>query len=191
MLYNVFMNEAKVRQQMDQVVELFKNDIATIRTGRATPALIEDVFVSVYGGQQKMRLKELGTISVPDPRSLTLQPWDASILAEIKNGILAAGLGLTPIVDKNIIRISLPLLTEEQRENYNRLLSRKTEAARVMIRNIRSEQRYKLQEKQRDKDISEDEFHRLEKQLQKITDEYVSKIEEAAAGKEKEIGGNS
>lgn len=191
MLYNVFMNETEVRQQMDKVVELFKNDIATIRTGRATPALIEDVFVSVYGGQQKMRLKELGTISVPDPRSLTLQPWDASILAEIKNGILAAGLGLTPIVDKNIIRISLPLLTEEQRKDYSRLLSRKTEAARVMIRNIRSEQRYKLQEEQRDKEISEDEFHRLEKQLQKITDEYVSKIEEAAAGKEKEIGGNS
>jgi len=185
------MDEARVRQQMDQVVELFKEDIATLRTGRATPALIEDITVSVYEGQQKMRLKELGAITTPDPRTLTFQPWDATILKEIKNGITAANLGFQPVIDGQLIRIVLPPLTEEQRNDYLKLLGRKTEAARVMIRDIRGEERHQLQEQQKAKEISEDVFRRQEEQLQKLTDEYIAQINELASVKEKEIRGES
>ncbi|MCD6225739.1 ribosome recycling factor [bacterium] len=185
------MNEEKIRQQMEEVIELFKEDIATIRTGRATPALIENISVSVYGGQQKLTLKELGTINVTGPRALSFQPWDVSIIAEIKNGILNSGAGLNPVIDNNIIRLSLPPLTQEQREDYLKLLGRKTEAARVMIRDIRTKERYQLQQQLREKQISEDEFHRLEEQLQKITDEFIEKIDQIAAEKEKEIRGEA
>jgi ribosome recycling factor len=183
------MDERRVREQMDRVVELFREDIATIRTGRATPALLEDIRVSVYEGRQQLSLKELGTISVSDPRTLVFQPWDVSIIAEIKNGIISAAAGLTPKVENNMIIITLPPLTEEQRQDYVKLLHKKTEAAKVMIRNIRGEQRRRLLEEEKNKSISEDEFHRLEEQLQKITDEYIEKIDSISSKKEQEIRG--
>jgi ribosome recycling factor len=183
------MNENEIKQKMEQVVDLYAEDIATIRTGRATPALIEEIEISVYGGQQKMKLKQLGSVTVPDARSLVFQPWDGSIINEIKNGIVNSGTGLTPAVDGTIIRISLPPLTTEQREEYIRLLSKKTEAVRVMIRNVRSDERKELQDQLKEKLISEDEFKRFEDQLQKFTDEYIEKVEAKEAVKEKEIRG--
>jgi len=183
------MNEKEIHSQMDQVLDLFRQDIGTIRTGRATPALIEDIMVAVYKGQQKLTLKELGAISVPDARSLTFQPWDTSIIKEIKNGILVSNANFNPAIDGQLIRISLPPLTQEQREDYLKLLAKKTEGCRIMIRDIRSETRYQLQEQQRNKQISEDEFHRLETLLQKITDEYTKSIEKITQAKGKEIRG--
>lgn len=174
---------------MQKAIEIFRDDIATIRTGRATPALIEDIRVSVYGGQQQLSLKELGTISVSDARTLIFQPWDASILREIKNGIAAAGVGLTPKVENNVIIITLPPLTEEQREEYIRLLHKKAEAARVMVRSIRGEERRVLLDKKQKGEISEDKFHRFEEQLQKITDEFVEEINQISSRKEQEIRG--
>jgi ribosome recycling factor len=181
-------NFSEVRVRMDKIVSLFVNDIASIRTGRATPGLIENVVVTVYGGQ-KMRLIELGSIGVPDVRSLTFQPWDQALIREISNGIAVANIGMTPIVDGQIIRMSLPMLTVEQREDYIKLLGRKLEAARVMVRDARADFRSDLQSAKQTKEVSEDEFKRDETELQKITDEFVKKLEELAKKKEVEIRG--
>lgn len=177
-----------VKLRMGKILSLFVNDISSIRTGRATPGLIENVVVTVYGGQ-KMKLIELGSIGVPDVRSLTFQPWDQTLIREIANGIMAAGTGMNPIVDGSLIRMNLPMLTVEQREDYVKLLGRKLEAARVMIRDARGDYRSGLQKAKQDKTVSEDEFKRDETELQNITDEYIKKIEEVSGKKEVEIRG--
>lgn len=181
-------NFTDVKTRMDKITALFSNDIASIRTGRATPGLIENVVVTVYDGQ-KMRLIELGSIGVPDVRSLTFEPWDQALIREINNGIMAANIGMTPVVDGQVIRMSLPMLTVEQREDYAKLLGRKLEGARVMLRDARADFRAHLQRAKQDKEVSEDEFKRDETELQKTTDLYVAKIEELAKKKELEIRG--
>lgn len=181
-------NFTDVKSRMEKITALFINDIASIRTGRATPGLIENVVVTVYGGQ-KMRLIELGSIGVPDVRSLTFEPWDQTLIREIANGITAANIGMMPNVDGNIIRMSLPMLTVEQREDYVKLLGRKLEGARVMIRDARGDFRSDLQRAKQDKTISEDEFKKDEAELQKTTDGYIKKIEEISSKKESEIRG--
>ena len=173
---------------MEKIAALFANDIGSIRTGRASPGLIENVVVEVYGGQ-KMRLIELGSIGVPDVRTLTFQPWDQSILREINNGIAAANIGMNPTVDGQLIRLSLPMMTVEQREDYIKLLGRKLEGARGMIRDARSDERRRLIEEKQSKVISETEFNQDENQLQKITDEHIDMLEEIAKKKEEEIRG--
>ena len=177
-----------VKLRMGKILSLFINDTSSIRTGRATPGLIENVVVTVYGGQ-KMKLIELGSIGVPDVRSLTFQPWDQTLIREIANGIMAAGTGMNPVVDGSLIRMNLPMLTVEQREDYVKLLGRKLEAARVMIRDARGDYRSGLQKAKQDKTVSEDEFKRDETELQNITDEYIKKIEEVSGKKEVEIRG--
>lgn len=177
-----------VKIRMGKVLSLFVNDIASIRTGRATPGLIENIVVTVYGGQ-KMKLIELGSIGVPDVRSLTFQPWDQALIREIANGIMVANTGINPVVDGQLIRMSLPMLTVEQREDYIKLLGRKLEAARVMVREARGDYRSDLQKARQEKAVSEDEFKRDETELQKITDEFVKKLEEVASKKEVEIRG--
>lgn len=181
-------NFTDVKTRMDKITNLFVNDIASLRTGRATPGLIENVVVTVYGGQ-KMKLIELGSIGVPDVRSLTFEPWDQTAIREISNGIAAANIGMTPNVDGNIIRMSLPMLTVEQREDYIKLLGRKLEGARVMIRDARADFRNDLQSAKQAKTISEDEFKKDETELQKTTDLYIGKLEEIAKKKEIEIRG--
>jgi len=173
---------------MEKITALFINDIASIRTGRATPGLIENVVVVVYGSQ-KMRLIELGSIGVPDVRSLTFQPWDQTLIREIANGITAANTGMNPAIDGTIIRMNLPMMTMEQREDYAKLLGRKLEGARVMVRDARADFRNDLQKGKQDKSVSEDEFKRNETELQKITDEFVKNLEELAGKKEIEIRG--
>ena len=178
----------KLRERMDKIVAIFTEDSSTIRTGRANPGLIENVAVSVYDGQT-MKLKELGSISVPDVRSLMFTPWDQTVISEIKNGIMAANLGFSPVVDGTVIRMALPQLTTEQREDYVKLLGRKLEGARVMIRDARGDERKELMDAKNEKVISEDEFKRDEVELQKITDEFIAKLEQMATRKEKEIRG--
>ncbi len=171
---------------MMKIGDLFLNDIGSIRTGRATPGLIENVVVTIYGGQ-KMRLIELGSISVPDVRTITFQPWDQTLIREIANGIAAANIGMTPVVDGNIIRMSLPMMTTEQRDDYVRLLGRKLEGARGMIRDARADFRKKMIDAKNAKTISEDEAKKDETELQKVTDLYMGKLEEMAKKKELEI----
>ena len=152
---------AQVSQRMDKILEIFSEDITSIRTGRATPGLIENVVVEVYNGQ-KMKLVELGSISVPDVRSLVFEPWDKTVLREISNGIQAANIGMMPIVDGELIRFNLPMLTVEQREDYIKLLGRKLEGAKNMLRDARGDFRKKIMDAKNDKEISEDEFKRDE-----------------------------
>ena len=179
-------NFTDVSARMNKIKDLFVNDIASIRTGRATPGLIENVVVTVYEGQ-KMKLQELGSISIPDVRSITFEPWDQAIIREISNGIQAANIGMTPAVDGQLIRMSLPMLTVEQREDYVKLLGRKLEGARGMIRDARADFRKKLMDAKNDKTVSEDEFRRDETELQKMTDDFVGQLEEVAKKKEVEI----
>ena len=181
-------NFTDVNTRMGKITDLFLNDIGSLRTGRATPGLIENVVVTVYGAQ-KMKLIELGSISAPDVRSLTFQPWDQGLIREISNGISAANIGMTPVVDGQLIRLSLPMLTQEQREDYVKLLGRKLEGARGMVRDARADYRKKLMDAKNDKTISEDEFKRDETELQKITDEFVKKLEDLSGKKEVEIRG--
>ncbi|MBP9817574.1 ribosome recycling factor [Candidatus Shapirobacteria bacterium] len=176
-----------VTTRMGKIVDLFLNDIGSIRTGRATPGLIENVMVTSYG--QKMKLIELGSISVPDVRSLTFQPWDQALLKEICNGIQAANIGMNPVVDGQLIRMALPMLTQEQREDYVKLLGRKLEGARGMIRDARADFRKKLMDGKNAKTVSEDEFKRDETELQKITDQFTGRLEEISKKKEVEIRG--
>lgn len=172
---------------MQKSVDHFKTEIASIRTGRATPALIENVVCSAYGGASRLTIKELGTIATVDAQTLMVQPWDPSVLGEIRQGILAANIGLTPVIDNNIIRISVPSLSAERRNEYVKLLHQKMEQAKVSIRNIRADKKKEIQDSFENKEVSEDEKFRAEGELQKITDEYIAKIDGLSAKKEQEI----
>lgn len=181
------MDESQVYSKMQKVLELVATDIASVRTGRATPALVEDISVAVYGGTQKLKVQELATITIPDPQMLIIAPWDKSIIGEIRQGILAANIGLNPSLDGEIIRLSLPAMTSEDREKYVKLLSTKLENGRIMIRQIRGDVMHDLKKAFEEKEITEDEKFAKEKRLQEITDENIKKIEEMGEGKKSEL----
>ena len=181
------MDETQIHSKMQQVLDLIASDVASIRTGRAMPSLIEELGVSVYGGTQKLKIQELATISVPDSQTLILDPWDKSIIGEIRQGILSANIGMNPVIDGQVIRISLPPLTTEDREKYVKLLSTKLENARIMIRQIRGDVMHEIKKRFEEKEISEDEKFAQEKRLQEITDEFIKKIEEIGEKKKNEL----
>ena len=172
---------------MQQVVNLIVSDVGSIRTGRATPSLVEDVTVNVYGGQQKLKVQELATISAPDTQTILIDPWDKSIIGEIRQGIMAANIGMNPSMDGEVIRISLPPLTTEDREKYVKLLSTKLENARIMIRQIRGDVMHDIKKLFEEKELSEDEKFAQEKKLQEITDEFVGKINDIGEKKKQEL----
>jgi ribosome recycling factor len=181
------MNEDEVHKRMSAVEELISSDVASIRTGRATTALIEDLQIDVYGGAQKLKVNELGTITAPDPQTIIIDPWDKSIIGEIRKGIEVANIGMTPSVDGEIIRMVLPPMTTEDREKYVKLLNTKIENGRIMTRQIRGEFMKEIKEGFEKKEISEDEKFSYEKQLQQITDKFIGKLEEIGTAKEAEI----
>lgn len=181
------LDESQVKSRMQQVLDLVVSDISSIRVGRATPALVEGLQVLVYGGQQKLKINELATISVLDSQTLEIDPWDKSIIGEIKQGILSAGIGLTPVINGEKIRISIPPLTSEDREKYIRLLSAKLESGRVMIRQIRAGFLKEIQRAFEEKEIGEDEKFAQEKNLQEITDDFIAKINEQGEKKKEEL----
>lgn len=181
------MDEASLTSRMQQVINLITSDIGSIRTGRATPALVEGLVVAVYGGTQKMKIQELGSISVPDPQTLIIDPWDKSIIGEIRQGILAANVGMNPAIEGEIIRISLPALTTEDREKYVKLLSTKIENGKVMLRQIRGDAMHDIKKKFEAKELTEDEKFGDEKKLQELTDQFVKKIDEMGDHKKGEL----
>jgi ribosome recycling factor len=181
------MDEEKIRSKMQEVYDMVAADISSIRTGRATPGLVEDLEVSVYGGQQTLKINELASINTPDVQTIVIEPWDKSIIGEIRKGILTANIGLNPSIDGEIIRINLPPLTTEDREKYIKLLGTKVENGRIMIRQIRNDGMRDIKEEFESDNLSEDEKFRQEKELQKITDEFTEKIEKAAERKEEEL----
>ena len=181
------MNEDEVRSKMQESLNLILADIAAIRTGRVTPSLVENIVVSAYGGQQRLKVNELANITATDPQTLVIDQWDKSIIGDIKKGIEAANVGLNPMIDGEIIRISLPTMTTEDREKYVKLLSTKLENGKVMVRQVRGDAMRDIKESFENKDISEDEKFGQEKKLQQITDEFVGGIEESGEKKEKEL----
>jgi ribosome recycling factor len=148
---------------------------------------VDDLAVLVYGGQQKLKIKELATVTSPDHQSLVIDPWDKSIIGEIRQGILSANIGMNPSIDGQIIRIAFPPMTTEDREKYTKLLGVKLEGGRVMIRQIRQDGMHDIKKSFEDKTISEDEKFAAEKKLQEITDEFVGKINEMGEKKKAEL----
>ena len=181
------MDESLVRSKMQQAVELVTSDIGAIRTGRATSALVEGLTIPVYGGAQKLKVQELATISAPDTQTLVIDPWDKSIIGEIRQGIAAANIGMNPMIDGELIRVTMPPLTTEDREAYARLLSTKLENGRIMIRQVRGEAMHEIKKRFEEKELSEDEKFAQEKRLQEITDEFIGKIDEAGEKKRQEL----
>lgn len=181
------MDEALVRSKMQQVLNLITNDISSLRTGRATPSLVENIICPAYGGTQRLKVQELATITAPDPQTLNISPWDKSIIGDIRKGIMEANVGLNPIIDGELLRIAFPPLTTEDREKYVKLLSQKLEGGRIMIRQQRGEAMQEIKKKFEAKEVSEDEKFADEKKVQEITDEFVNKINEVGERKKQEL----
>lgn len=177
----------QARERMLKALEHLRLELAQIRTGRATPALLEDLSLAVYGGTQKLTVKELAAISAPEPGQLTVSPWDKTITEEIATGIAKANIGLNPIVDGDLIRIKIPPPSEERRADLIRQLSQKVELYKIEIRQIRHEVLEDLRTKKTTGEISEDEEKRLEKQLQELVSEFTEQIDLLKQAKEKEI----
>jgi ribosome recycling factor len=170
---------------MEKAVEAMRREFTSVRTGKATPALLDTVRVDAYGS--KMPINQVGTVSAPEPRLLIVQPWDKGLLKAIETGITNADLGLNPSNDGNIIRVPIPQLTEERRKDMVKLLHKLAEEGRVAIRHARQEANKELKKKQSDHDISEDDAHRQMEQVQKLTDEYIAKIDQLLKSKEQEV----
>ena len=179
--------EVFARENMQKVLDLLMTDLATVRTGRATSSLIENIIVTVYAGSTSLTIKELATIATADPQTLVLTPFDPSIAGEIQKGILEANVGLNPSCDGQIIRISIPPLSEERRRELIHLMRQKLESGRIMVRQARHEAMAQIKKDFESKAISEDDRQRLEKQTQIITDEFVSHIDSLGAKKEEEL----
>ncbi len=171
--------------KMKKTIEILAQEFLRIRTGRANPALLDGIKIDYYGTQ--IPLKQIASIGVPEPRTLVIQAWDKSAVPEIEKAIYKADLGLTPSVEGNIVRINLPPLTEERRKELIKLVSKLAEDSRVAVRNIRRDAIEKLKKMEKEKEISEDDFHVAQKKIQELTDKYIEKIEEILKKKEKEI----
>src|SRR3989344_3156102 len=151
------MDEPTINSKMQQVVALVSSDISGIRTGKASSAIIESLEIMVYGGQQRMKINELGTITVPDAQTIVIDPWDKSIIGDIRKGLDLANIGLNPSIDGNIIRLTLPPLTTEDRDKYVKLLHTKLESGKIMIRQIRADFMHDIKKSFEDKSITEDD----------------------------------
>ena len=173
------------RKDFDAVIEWAKGEAAAIRTGRANPDMVSDIVVDYMG--TPLRIKELAAISTPEPRSLLIQPWDKGALAAIEKGIRESSLGLAPVVDGTSVRLTIPSLTQERRQEYVKLLGQKIEEARIRIRHVREEILKKVQQAVKDKEAREDDARHAKDELQKIVDELHAKLEEMTKKKEQEL----
>lgn len=178
---------AYTRAQLQKVLEVIRNDIATIRTGRATPALVENIVVKAYGGSAHMRVVELATIAATDTQTLVITPFDASIIQEIAKGIQETNVGLNPVVDGQVIRISLPPLSADRRQELIKAMKQKLENGKIMVRQVRHEKMDAIKKLHTDKTITEDEQGRLEKDVQKLVDETIETTESLGKKKEEEL----
>jgi ribosome recycling factor len=171
--------------RMKKAVQALQDELVTIRTGRASPALIERLHVEYYGVSTP--LNQIATISAPEARLLVVQPWDHSVLGAIEKAILKSDLGLNPTNDGRVIRVMIPYLSEERRKELIKIVHKKAEEGRVAIRNCRRDGLEDLQKLQKDKLISEDDFKRGKEELQKLTDRFIERVDEVAGNKEEEI----
>lgn len=181
------MNLDQLKQGMQKVVDVIKVDLGTVRTGRASPALVENVVIHAYGGTQNLKVIELAQIATQDAQTLVITPYDSSIIGEISKGLMEGNIGLTPIIDGQIIRISIPLLTEERRQQLVALVNQKLEGGKVQIRQVRHEAMSEVKKQLNDKTISEDEMFHAEKEIQKLTDETIAELDSLGKKKEEEL----
>ena len=173
------------RRRMQKSLKTFKEELARVRTGRASVSLLESIKVDYYG--TKMPIPQMATVTVQEARHIVIQPWDASTIKAIERAIMESDLGLTPTTDGQTIRLTVPPLTEERRKDLVKLVRKMAEEARIAIRNIRRELMDELKKRKKGGEISEDDFHRYQNQVQKLTDEFIEKIQEVLEEKEKEI----
>lgn len=176
-------NETK--QQMEQAVQAFSRQLATVRAGRANPSILDNVYVDYYGAATP--LKQLAQVSAPEPRLLVITPYDKSAIAEIEKAIQKADLGLSPSSDGNIVRINIPALTEERRKDLAKVVGKYSEEGKVQVRNIRRESNDRLKRLEKDGDLTEDDLRSYQEDVQKVTDEHVEKIDKLSKTKEEEI----
>jgi len=173
------------KERMQHSIEATERDFQTVRTGRATPALLDRVKVEYYGSE--MPVNQVATVSVPEPRQLLISPWDKSVLPAITKAIHASDLGLTPNSDGSTIRLEIPALTEERRKELTKMVHHKAEEGKVAIRNIRRDANEHLDKREKAKEISEDDVERGKKEIQKLTDEFIARVDEITAKKVEEI----
>jgi len=177
------LREAKAK--MDKSVEFVHSEFATIRTGKASPSLVENIAVDYYG--TKTRLRELASVSTPEPRLVLIHPWDPGAVGAVVKGIEQSNLGVTPISDGKIIRIPIPELSEERRKDLIKLVKKMAEDAKVAIRNIRRSANDEIKRLRKEGQLPEDDSFREENEVQKLTDEHIEKVDELLKHKEKEI----
>lgn len=175
----------ETRQKMDKVLEAMARDLSRVRTGRASVALLEGIKVDCYG--TTMPLPQVASLAAPESRLLTIQAWDSSVLGDIEKAILKSDLGLNPVNDGKIIRLPIPVLTTERRKELVKMVKKMEEEAKVALRNIRREANDDFKDMKKEKILSEDDTHRGQEEVQKITDEYTKKVEAQSVDKEKEI----
>ncbi|EGK13639.1 ribosome recycling factor [Kroppenstedtia eburnea] len=172
-------------QRMEKAIQALKRELASIRAGRATPSLLDKVTVECYGSE--MPLNQLANISTPEPRLLVVQPWDKSTLGDVERAILKSDLGLTPNNDGNLIRITIPALTEERRGELVKVVKKTGEEAKVAIRNIRRDANDEMKKLEKKGELSEDEARRGQDEIQKLTDRFIQETDKVVETKEKEI----
>lgn len=175
----------ETKDKMDKTITHFKEELKSIRTGRASIAMFDGVTVDYYGNPTP--LNGVATLSAPEPRLITIQPWDASIIGTIEKAIQNANMGFNPSNDGKIIRIPIPQLTEERRKELVKMVKKLAEDNKVAIRNLRRDGNDKIKKLEKDKEISEDDSKKYVDQIQTVTDDYIKKVDEVTASKEKEI----
>lgn len=177
------MNQFK--ENLEKIITHFHAMISELRTGRATPVIVENIMVEYYGTETP--LKAVASISIPEPRQILIKPWDKNVIPAIQKAIQTSNIGLNPVVDQETIRLTLPLLTEERRKDFVKLAKQRAEEARIAIRKVREENMKDIEQKEKNSEISENDKFRMKGEVQKIVDEYNKKIDEMVGNKEKEI----
>jgi ribosome recycling factor len=172
-------------ERMAGAIEALKKEFASIRTGRASLALLDAIVVNYYGTSTP--LQQLASLSIPESRQIAIQPWDPKIIPDIEKSIMKSDLGITPVNDGRMIRIHIPPLTEERRKQLVKVVKKKAEEAKIAIRNVRRDTNEELKKLEKAKHLSEDDVKRSQDEIQKITDSYITKVDEILAHKEKEI----
>ncbi|HVZ58152.1 MAG TPA: ribosome recycling factor [Patescibacteria group bacterium] len=178
---------ANLKQQIQKVLDLIKSDINTVRTGRATPTLVENISIVTYSGSTKLKVLELATIAASDPTTLVITPFDQSTRDDIRRGIMEAGTGLNPVDDGQVLRINIPPFSTERREELIKMMNHKLENGRIMVRQARHDAMSQVKKMFEDKEISEDEQSRFEKDIQRVVDETIGIIDSIGQQKEAEL----
>jgi len=172
-------------EKFDKAIDHFKQELGGLRTGRANPALVENVMVESYGS--KMPLTHIASVSIPDAKTIAIQPWDKGNIGPIEKAIQAANIGLNPVNDGMLIRLSIPSMTEERRKEMVKLLGQISEKAKIAIRNVREEIIKEFKKQQEEENLTEDDLSGMKKDLQEVVDKYNEQVKEITAAKEKEI----